>query len=230
MTMSRDWAPLKTHYETCLERFGATPQGVDWPNQVDLTARFDTLVSVLSAVSVEQRPVRMLDLGCGTGLILDYLKGRPDLPPIYYHGIDISERMIDVARSRWPDATFEVRDIIADPLPPRSVDVVVMNGVLTERQSIPRERMITLAKTLIKAAFDSARAGVAFNVMSRHVDWERDDLFHWSFDEIATFLTKEVTRHVAFRADYGLYELSAFAYRFPQRRGAAGDGDPQDDA
>ena len=52
---------------------------------------------------------------------------------------------------------------------------------------------------------------------SRHVDWERDELFHWGFDEVAEFLKRDVTRHMAFRADYGLYEFSAFAWRHPRR-------------
>ena len=71
------------------------------------------------------------------------------------------------------------------PLPPESVDVVVMNGVLTERQGIPRPRMVELAEALVAAAFRAARHGIAFNAMSRHVDWEREDLFHWGFDEVA---------------------------------------------
>jgi hypothetical protein len=54
--------------------------------------------------------------------------------------------------------------------------------------------------------------GVAFNVMSKHVDWERDDLFHVPFDEIAAFLFANVTRNMVLRADYGLYEYTVYAY------------------
>jgi hypothetical protein len=112
---------------------------------------------------------------------------------------------------------FQARDILTDPLPPQSVDVVIMNGVLTERQGIPRERMVAMAEALVSAAYGAARYGVAFNAMSRHVDWERDDLFHWGFDEVAAFLKRDLTPHVAFRADYGLYEFTAFAWRYPRR-------------
>jgi hypothetical protein len=45
------------------------------------------------------------------------------------------------------------------------------------------------------------------------VDWERDDLFHVSFDVMAKFLTAELTRNFIFRQDYGLYEYTVYAYR-----------------
>lgn len=51
---------------------------------------------------------RVLDLGCGTGdPIAGYLlaEGRQ------VHGIDFSEPMLAVARSRYPDATFEFGDM-----------------------------------------------------------------------------------------------------------------------
>jgi hypothetical protein len=107
--------------------------------------------------------------------------------------------------------------MVAQPLPDRSVDVVVMNGVLTERLALPQEAMIGLAEALVQAAFKTARVGVAFNVMNSHVDWQRHDLFHWSFDELGAFLTARVSRHYAFRADYGLYEYTAFVWREPRR-------------
>jgi hypothetical protein len=125
--------------------------------------------------------------------------------------------MVAAAQARWPGVAFEARDIIADPLQSGSVDVVVMNGVLTERRGIPRERMVEMAEAIVTAAFRAARHGVVFNAMSKHVDWEREDLFHWGFDEVAAFLTRDVSRHIAIRADYGLYEFSAFAWRRPRR-------------
>ena len=77
--------------------------------------------------------------------------------------------------------------------------------------------LLATLEALVSAAYRAARYGVAFNAMSRHVDWERDDLFHWGFDEVAAFLKRELTPNVAFRADYGLYEFTAFAWRYPKR-------------
>ncbi len=58
-----------------------------------------------------------------------------------------------------------------------------------------------------------ARRGMAFNVMSKQVDRERDDLIHLSTDFLMAFLKTELSRHCLIRHDYGLYEYTAYVYR-----------------
>jgi len=209
-----DWEAIVRHYETCLKKYGATPRGVDWPNGADLAARFGVMLTLLCEAG--ETP-SLLDLGCGPGLLLDYLAATGRLDAVRYRGIDLSAAMVDAARARWPHHEFSCRDIVRAPLPEQSVDVVVMNGVLTERVVLSVETMTSLAQTLVAAAFRTARVGVAFNVMNAHVDWQRDDLFHWPFDALAGFLKREVSRHYAFRADYALYEYTCFVRRQPLR-------------
>ncbi len=50
---------------------------------------------------------RILELGAGAGRISGYLI---DLASSY-HGIDLSPRMVENVRARYPDGTFEVRDL-----------------------------------------------------------------------------------------------------------------------
>jgi SAM-dependent methyltransferase len=221
--MNDDWAPLVSHYERCLLRHGATPQGVDWPSERDLATRFGTLLSGLDDRGDAGRVV-MLDVGCGPGFLLDYLRATGRADRVEYRGVDISPRMVESARARWPGADITCRDIVADPLPPQSVDYVVMNGVLTEKQSLAHDAMVRLAESLIAAAFKTARTGVAFNAMNRHVDWQRDELFYWGFDDVSAFLRERVSRHYAFRADYGLYEFTAFVWREPRLPPRVTDG------
>ena len=218
--MTSDWATLVSHYERCFHRHGASPLGVDWPNGTDLEARFATLLSVLDGVPKETPPV-LLDVGCGPGLLLDYLLATGRLEGVKYRGIDLSTVMVDAARQRWPDKDFSTRDIVAEPLADESVDAVIINGVLTEKLDLTHDAMVGLAQELLIAAFKTARIGVAFNVMNSHVDWQRPDLFYWSFDDLAAFLTARVSRHYTFRADYGLYEHAAFVWRKPRRPPAA---------
>lgn len=208
------WGAIVHHYEQALHTHGATPQGVDWPNGEDLAARFGVMLEALAACP--GRP-RLLDLGCGPGLLLDYLAALGAIDGVDYQGIDLSGAMVETAQGRWPDHAFACRDILAAPLPDLSVDIVIMNGVLTERLSLSQAAMTDLAQSLVAAAFRTARVGVAFNVMSDHVDWRRDDLFHWGFDEVAGFLKRDVSRHYGFRADYGLYEYTCFVWREPRR-------------
>jgi len=216
-TNSRGWEVIIRHYEACLETHGATPAGVDWPNADDLAMRFAIMLDLLTEAGEQPE---LLDLGCGPGFILDYLAVTGGLGRIRYHGIDLSETMIETARARWPNYEFTCRNIVTDPLPDRSVDVVIMNGLLTERVSLAADDMRELAESIVAAAFRVARFGIAFNVMSAHVDWQRDDLFHWNFDAVAAFLKREVSPHYTFRSDYGLHEYTCFVRRAPRAIGA----------
>jgi SAM-dependent methyltransferase len=208
------WDEIVRHYEACLAAHGATPRGVDWPSGADLAKRFAVMLELLADAG--ERPV-LLDLGCGPGLLLDYMAASGIVSRVGYHGVDLSQSMIDAARARWPRNRFSCRDILESPLPDQSVDIVVMNGVLTERASPSAEAMTALAENLVAAAFRIARIGIAFNVMNAHVDWQRDDLFHWPFDALAAFLKREVSPNYVLRADYGLYEYTCFVTRRPRQ-------------
>jgi SAM-dependent methyltransferase len=217
--MNNEWSALVSHYERCFDRHGVSPRGVDWPNGPDLAIRFATLLSILDGGAEEPPPV-LLDVGCGPGLMLDYLQSTGRLERVDYLGIDLSPTMVAAARQRWPGKDFSARDVVAAPLPEQSVDFVIMNGVLTEKLALSQTEMVGLAQALILAVFRAARLGIVFNIMSRHVERERPELFHWGFDELAAFLTSRVSRHYAFRADYGLYEYTAFVWRQPRRPAA----------
>ena len=208
------WDPIVRHYEQCLKTHGVSPRGVDWPDGAGLATRFGVMLELLPNL---REPLVLLDLGCGPGLLLDYLAAVNQSGNVHYQGVDLSPIMIEAARSRWPQHQFECRDILKTPLPDQSVDLVIMNGVLTERVSLSVEAMTALAQSLVAAAFRAARVGIAFNVMNTHVDWQRDDLFHWSFDALAAFLKRDVSRHYEFRANYGLYEYTCFVRRQPRR-------------
>lgn len=208
------WDAIVSHYEECLAKHGASPRGVNWPNGADLAARFGVMLELLAEGG--ERPV-LLDLGCGPGLVLDYLAATGGVDRVKYQGIDLSSAMVEAACTRWPTHEFSCRDILTSPLGEQSFDVVIMNGVLTERASLSIESMTTMAESLVTAAFRVARIGIAFNVMNAHVDWQRNDLFHWSFDSLAGFLKREIGPHYSFRADYGLYEYTCFVRRRARR-------------
>ncbi len=207
-----DYLCIAEHYERCLHAHGATPRGVDWPDADDLKTRFGVM---LAAMPPSLNQPCLLDIGCGPGLLLDYLSERQRLDCYDYLGIDISALMVNEAHRRWPQYAFQQRDILREPLPPESADLVIMNGVLTEKVSLSQQAMLDFAQAIIKSSFRLTRHVLAFNVMSVHVDWQRDELFYWPFDELARFLKSEVSRHFLFRADYGLYEYTVYVYRNP---------------
>lgn len=199
---------LVAHYEACLARHGDTPQGVDWPDAEGAATRYRIMAQVMR----EQDRPELLDFGCGAGHFLDYLR-QSGHGGVRYQGLDLSARFIDLCRRKYPDVTFDCMDVMKNGAVVPEVDYIVMNGVFTERCGVDQETMFDAMTRLLSRVFPHARKGMAFNLMSKHVDWERDDLFHVPYDRISRFVVSELSRHHLIRADYGLFEYTVYVYK-----------------
>jgi SAM-dependent methyltransferase len=200
---------IVAHYEACLEKHGDNHLGVDWPRKEDVIKRHRIM---LELVREREERISLLDFGCGAAHLYDYILEQ-GLAKIDYSGLDISEKFIAVCKTKHPNAVFFCGDILANDMVLPSVDYIVMNGVFTEKQSMTHEEMTTYYQEMLKKVFPLAKKGLAFNVMSKQVDWERNDLFHLPLDEAASFIIKYFGRHFVVRNDYGLYEYTVYLYR-----------------
>lgn len=66
---------------------------------------------------------KVLDFGCGNGRLLELLKDKN----IDYLGVDVSEKLIDIAKAKYPDKTDNFRKISSSdslPLPDNSFNTV----------------------------------------------------------------------------------------------------------
>ena len=199
---------LVAHYEACLARHGDTPQGVDWPDAGGAATRYRVMAEVMR----ERDRVDVLDFGCGAGHFLDYLRQSDDRK-LRYRGLDLSARFIDLCRRKYPGVTFDCMDVMQNEVVVPEADYIIMNGVFTERCGVAYETMFDAMTRLIARLFPHARKGMAFNLMSKHVDWERDDLFHVPYDRISHFVVSQLSRHHVIRADYGLFEYTVYVYK-----------------
>ncbi len=211
--MTDKYLNIAQHYDSCLKMHGDSHKGVDWPNENDLRKRFKVMYGVTQYQTPKDRKIDLLDFGCGFGLFLEFLRDHGVTDKINYSGIDILQSMIDLAKKKWPQENFLVQDVLKNNLSDGAYDYVVMNGVFTEKVNLGQDEMIKFFTALVRAVFKSCRIGIAFNVMSHHVDWKRDDLFHLPFDQLADFLTKEFGRNYLIRSDYGLYEYTVYLFK-----------------
>lgn len=209
--MSSPQNKIKDHYERCLKKYGDSHLGVNWPNLEDTYKRHEIMLGIVE----DDTPSSLLDFGCGSAHFLDYIK-RTGRNHIQYSGLDISKPFIELCREKHPRSTFYCGDIL-DPsdnalnaLP--IFDYIVINGVFTVKGELSQTEAFTLLKSILLALIKKTRKGIAFNIMSKHVDWERDDLFHLSFDELAAFLKESISSSFSFHQDYGLYEYTSYVY------------------
>ncbi|HEX5810365.1 MAG TPA: class I SAM-dependent methyltransferase [Anaerolineales bacterium] len=201
---------IVSHYESCLEKHGDTHLGVDWPNQADALTRYRVMLEVVRA----QAPTRvsLLDFGCGASHLYDYILEN-GIRDIDYSGLDISEKFVQLSRQKYPQTHYYCTDILKESSGLPQFDYIVMNGVFTEKRELSHDEMWEYFRQMILKTFERTRAGLAFNVMSAHVDWEREDLFHLPIDKLTGFLVKEVSRDFVIRHDYKLYEYTTYVYR-----------------
>ncbi len=204
---------LQNHYEKTLEEFGPNSKGMDWPNSEDLEKRFKVLTDLIYFTDTNNKKQSILDLGCGVGLLINFLNNNGLNKKLIYTGADISSKMIFTAKELHPEYDFEVRDVLRSPFNENKFDYVIMNGLLTEKLDMTQSQMIEFAQNMIASSFKSCSKGIAFNVMSSHVDWKRDDLFHWELDDIVEFMIKNCSRKIKIMMNYDLFEYTVHLFK-----------------
>jgi SAM-dependent methyltransferase len=211
MAAEPGYRDIVAHYEACLAKHGDTHLGVDWPNREDALKRYRIMLDLVGGGSAAARP-RLLDFGCGASHLYDYMlaEGRGDID---YVGLDLSQQFVDLSRSKFPGNDYVCGDVLADDSLLPDYDYAVMNGVFTEKRDMSFEDMFAYFEPLTTLVFERAGAGIAFNLMSKHVEWERPDLFHVPYDRLAAFLTGKLTRNYVIRNDYGLYEYTVYVFK-----------------
>jgi SAM-dependent methyltransferase len=207
---SKRYIEIIEHYETCLAKHGDSHLGVDWPKAQDAETRYRVMLEVI------RKPcptlVSLLDFGCGASHLYEYMLVN-GIAGIDYTGLDLSPKFVKVAFTKFPNNRYICADILEQPEAVPAFDYIVMNGVFTEKRGLPFDEMLDYFERTLAAVFAKAQCGIAFNVMSKQVDWERADLFHLPFDLLTNYLNKSLTRNFVIRNDYGLFEYTTYVYR-----------------
>jgi cyclopropane fatty-acyl-phospholipid synthase-like methyltransferase len=202
---------IAAHYERCFARHGDNHLGVDWPNAGDAQTRYRVMLELIRPEAPDGSS--LLDFGCGASHLYEYILQHGLERRVVYSGLDLSPVFVEASRKKFPAVTYYCADVLSGDGGIPQFDYVVMNGVFTEKGPLSQQEMLDYFRRLVACVFAKTRVGMAFNVMSKQVDWERDDLFHLPFDTLADFLTKDVSRHFILRHDYRLYEYTAYVFR-----------------
>lgn len=69
---------------------------------------------------------RVLDIGCANGRLFEVLKGKA----ADFFGIDGSEKLIEIAKTKYPEAKFQVADALRLPFPENYFDKIYSISVI----------------------------------------------------------------------------------------------------
>jgi SAM-dependent methyltransferase len=148
---------------------------------------------------------RVLDLGCGTGDILEFL------PPVRYEGYDISADYIDRARRRFGSrGEFHCRAVDESlEVPPGSFDLAIAHGVLHHLDDATARALFRVARRALKpggrlvtidGCFVEGQSALAHLILSldrgRHVRRREayEELARAEFERVESFVRHDLIR------------------------------------
>lgn len=206
---------IVNHYEDCFKQYGDSPKGVDWTKEEQVATRYQVMLEIINFREKNFSyfdKIDLLDYGCGLSHLYEYIL-KNELKHINYFGLEISEKFFQASKQKYPNNTYFLLDILKNNTLKRTFDYIVMNGVFTEKRELSYHDMFDYFKKMMTNTYALCKRGLAFNLMSKQVAWEKDFLFHVPLDDLAFFLTKELTRNFIIRNDYGLYEYTVYIYK-----------------
>ncbi len=199
---------IADHYRTLIREYGDSVESVQYSSRESQFRRFAVLAQI-----GELRGKKILDFGCGMADFHTYLVNQGQTPA-HYTGVDLVDDFFPYARSKVPGGLFCHPDALKDA----RFDYAFVSGVFNNRQRGNRR----FWQTTIKALFDRCDLGVAFNLMSTHVDYRDPGLFYEDPAQAFNFVKRKVSPFVTLRHDYVPkegsvpFEFALYAYRAPQ--------------
>lgn len=200
---------LGDHYRQKFLEYGATSRGVDWGgNDWAAVLRQNNMLGLIE--DPVKKKSSILDVGCGYGALADIIKEKQ--LNLTYTGIDIVGEMIAEAKNRHPSNTFICGDFMKTEL--AQYDYVICNGILTQKLTTSTLSMNHFANKLIKKMFSVCKQGVAFNIMTTFVNFQKDNLYYRNPAELMAWCMSELTPHVKIDCAYELwYEYTVYLYK-----------------
>jgi len=203
---------IKQEYESHLLMSDPnSPEAAHWKGKDKTWLRFKILTEIDNLNNK-----KVLDFGCGNALLMDFLNERGI--KCEYHGWDISERMIEVAKKRHPKAKFKVINIFHEDLSEyvNFFDYILISGVFYIKVDGEESVHKKWIEQILLKLWNLSKKGLAVNFMTEYVDWRDSSLYYCPINEIIIFCVDNLSRWFVIRHDYQLWEFTVYIYKEPK--------------
>lgn len=193
---------IQERYRDRLLQYGPGIKALASGTEARREIRFD----ILTEIGIREGS-SVLDVGCGFADYYAYL--RKNGINVQYTGVDIVPELIESACAAHPGLDLHVRDLQENPFPESSFDYVVCSQVFNLH--LGEGKNDALVRDMLRIMFRIARHGVAVDLLSSYVDFKQDHLHYYQPEEIFSY-AKQLTRRVALRHDYPMFEFCTYLY------------------
>jgi len=192
---------VKTYFDKRIQEHGASARGADWNGPESQNTRFDQLLKIIETPSFS-----ILDYGCGSGALADYLAEKGFHAE--YHGFDILESAIEIARKAHVNQSHCAFYSDNSKLP--VCDYVVASGIFNFRGAQSFEDWTNYVISVLHHFNDLSRKGFASNFLTGYSDADkmRADLYYADPLSLFDYCKRNFSKNVALLHDYRLYDFT----------------------
>lgn len=183
-------------YDKAFQMFGDRPEAVRWTSRGQ-RLRYECLLAIDDNLDGK----KILDYGCGKGDFYEFLKEK-DIS-VHYTGFDINEKLISLAKQKFPECKFRVFDMVKDELD-EDFDYIILCGVFNLNVAGIAE---SITRTLT-GLFQHCRSALAFNALSRYEPKKGYELHYVSPTELFDFAVNNLSPFVSLIHDRIPYDFT----------------------
>lgn len=202
------------YYEDLLEKYGDNYLSLDWKSPESQEIRFRVFEDLLT-IGGKNNDFSVLDVGCGFGDFYGYFKKAGY--KFNYAGYDISPKIIEMAKKKYPGARFEVRDILDDQKPEK-FDFVFCCGALNISFEDPVDHLEFIGSMLLRM-YELCNIGAGANFLSSQAIYHlpdeslRQPQYFYSKPEDIVQFAKGITGSFILRHDYHPGDFTIYLLR-----------------
>ena len=190
--LSKTFLKLSNHYDNLFERHGDSVKSSQQSDKITRDKRLKILTQNLDL----NKKISILDFGCGTGYLLQYLlrKGFNGS----YTGIDISEKIINFAKYKntYKKAQFIKINLLEKSLK-KKFDYTLVNGTFNNNTN---NNWLWIRKVL-KELNKITKKEIVFNNLSEYVDYKEKKLFYIKPEKVFNFCKLNISPYIIIKND-----------------------------
>ena len=193
---------INNYYTDKINKYGATPKGVDWNGEDSQTIRFEQLSKI-----IKKDNFSIADIGCGYGKYSEYLAD--NYTGYSYHGYDLSKEMVDNAKNIYKSDNVRFLHIDKlDKIP--DIDYSIASGIFSVKMQHNKSEWLSYILETLEMINEKSIKGFSFNMLTKYSDKEymRNDLYYADPLFFFDYCKRNFSQNISLNHDYDLYEFT----------------------